>query len=76
VAVPPDDTVALLDPPLARLRLTSDTTSDSTELVTAEKFESPPYTAVIECVAAVRLDVAYVATPESSVPEPSRVVPS
>ena len=37
---------------------------------------SPRYAAVTECVPVVRLDVAYVAVPEASVPEPISVVPS
>jgi hypothetical protein len=58
------------------LRLRSDTTCETAELVAEEKFESPPYTAVIEWVPDVRFDVAYVAVPEASVPEPRRVVAS
>jgi len=46
----------------------SDTTCETAELVADEKFESLPYTAVIECVPAVRFDLEYVATPDDSVP--------
>ena len=40
------------------------------------KRASPPYTAVMEWVPAVRLEVANVATPAVSVPVPSEVTPS
>jgi hypothetical protein len=40
------------------------------------KFASPAYFAVIECVPAVSVDVANVATPELRVPDPRVVAPS
>lgn len=63
-------------PPLAAPTVKSDTTCDTAELVTDEKFESLPYTAVIECVPAARFDLEYVATLDAIVPELSSVVPS
>ena len=56
--------------------VTSETTCDTAELVTDKKFESPEYTAVIECVPDDRLAVTYVASPDASVSEPRSVVPS
>jgi len=45
--------------------------------VLVAKFGSPPYTAVIECVATLNVEVVNVATPEAFVvPVPSVVVPS
>lgn len=40
------------------------------------KFASPLYTAVIECDPSVNADVVNVATPETTVPDPSNVAPS
>jgi len=58
------------------LRARSVTASDSAELVTDTKFESPAYTAVMECEPAIRADVVFVAIPEAKVPEPNSVAPS
>jgi len=44
--------------------------------VLVAKFASPAYFAVIECVPAVSVDVANVATPELRVPDPRVVAPS
>ena len=63
-------------PPVAMSSARSVTTSDRAELVTDTKFESPAYTAVIECVPPVRVDVLYVAIPDANGAEPSSVAPS
>jgi hypothetical protein len=49
---------------------------DSTADVLVVKFESPPYTAVIECVPSASVVVVNVAFLLLSVPVPSSVVPS
>jgi hypothetical protein len=48
----------------------------SAELVLVLKFESPPYTAVIECDPTDSAEVEKDATPPLSVPVPSVVMPS
>ena len=44
--------------------------------VDAEKFVSPPYTAVMECAPPASAEILSVATPPDNVPVPSEPVPS
>jgi hypothetical protein len=54
----------------------SDTVTVTTVEVDPAKFVSPEYTAVIECVPAVSVDVEKLAVPPETAPAPKTVVPS